>query len=260
MLAFAFIDNNRSLYISYGKKCLKICNIYLNNRHCSNFYSLHFCTYNVINILVQTNDGGSDFRNVRKTAKSEYYLRHVCPSVRMKNSALSERIFIKHNIWIFFENLSRKFKFNENLTRRFLTKVVEKINTRFLFKNSFSENRAVYEIMWKNIIEWGRPQMATWGMRFTCWMTKAIDTHSEYVILLPFPRQQWLVQHASMLRHKQINSLVIRIQWTVRKDKLIHRSLKSFAQTKLSPFVKNSFRSKGLHSWWIQSKNSQALE
>jgi hypothetical protein len=90
MLAFAFIDNNRILYIPYGKKCVNICNIYLNNKHCSHFYSLHFCTYNVINIL--------DFRNVRKIAKNEYYLRHVCPSVRMKISAPSERIFIKYDI------------------------------------------------------------------------------------------------------------------------------------------------------------------
>ena len=26
-------------------------------------------------------------------------------------------------------------------------------------------------------------------MRFTCWITKATDTHSEYVILILFPRQ-----------------------------------------------------------------------
>jgi len=28
-------------------------------------------------------------------------------------------------------------------------------------------------------------------MRFACWITKATDTHSEYVVLIPFPRQQW---------------------------------------------------------------------
>jgi hypothetical protein len=27
-------------------------------------------------------------------------------------------------------------------------------------------------------------------MRFTCWITKATDTHVEYVILIAFPRQQ----------------------------------------------------------------------
>jgi hypothetical protein len=36
-------------------------------------------------------------------------------------------------------------------------------------------------------------------MRFACWITKATDTHSEYVILINFPRQQWLGERASML-------------------------------------------------------------
>jgi hypothetical protein len=36
-------------------------------------------------------------------------------------------------------------------------------------------------------------------MRFACWITKATDTHSEYVILIAFPRQQRLRERASML-------------------------------------------------------------
>ena len=32
-------------------------------------------------------------------------------------------------------------------------------NTYFIFNNLFSENRVVYEIMWKNIVESDRPQM-----------------------------------------------------------------------------------------------------
>jgi hypothetical protein len=37
-------------------------------------------------------------------------------------------------------------------------------------------------------------------MRFACWITKATDTYSEYVILIAFPWQQWLRERASMLR------------------------------------------------------------
>ena len=37
----------------------------------------------------------------------------------------------------------------------------------------FSENPAVYEIMWKNIVEPDRPQMKTWCMRNACWIPKA---------------------------------------------------------------------------------------
>jgi hypothetical protein len=40
----------------------------------------------------------------------------------------------------------------------------------------------------------------TWRMRFACWINKSTDTRSEYVILIAFPRQQWLRERASMLR------------------------------------------------------------
>jgi hypothetical protein len=37
-------------------------------------------------------------------------------------------------------------------------------------------------------------------MRSARWITKATDTRLEYVILIAFPRQQWLRERASMLR------------------------------------------------------------
>jgi len=38
--------------------------------------------------------------------------------------------------------------------------------THFVFSYFFfAENRAVYEIMWRNTVQWGRPQMAIWRMR-----------------------------------------------------------------------------------------------
>jgi len=70
----------------------------------------------------------------------------------------------------------------------------ENQNTHFVFINFFSppENRAVYEIMWKNIVERGRPQMAIWRMRIACWIPNATNTHSQYVILIAFPLKQRL--------------------------------------------------------------------
>ena len=38
-------------------------------------------------------------------------------------------------------------------------------------------------------------------MRFACWITKTTGTHSEYVMLIAFPRQQWLRERATMLRY-----------------------------------------------------------
>jgi len=50
--------------------------------------------------------------------------------------------------------------------------------THFVFKIFFSKNHAIYEIMWKNVVQQGRPQMTTWCMRIACWIPKAADTHS----------------------------------------------------------------------------------
>ena len=60
----------------------------------------------------------------------------------------------------------------------FQTKVVEEIKTHFIFSKLFPKNRAVYEIMWKNIVQRGWPQMTISHMRIACWMPKAIHTHS----------------------------------------------------------------------------------
>jgi hypothetical protein len=59
----------------------------------------------------------------------------------------------------------------------------------------------------------GRAGHATDGniiqrMRFACRITKATDTHSEYVILFAFPRQQWLHERATVLRYTYITCLV----------------------------------------------------
>jgi len=71
-------------------------------------------------------------------------------------------------------------------------------NTHFNFNNIFSEYPTVYEIMWKNIADPDRPPLAIWRLHIACWITKATNTHSEYVILIAFPLQQWLRERASI--------------------------------------------------------------
>jgi hypothetical protein len=51
------------------------------------------------------------------------------------------------------------------------------------------------------MVEPDRPQMTViLRMRIARWITKATDIHSKYVILIAFPRQQWLRERTSMLR------------------------------------------------------------
>ena len=72
----------------------------------------------------------------------------------------------------------------------------------------FFENRAVYEILWKDLLERGRPQMTLRRMRITCWLPKAAIAHTDSVILL-VPLQKWLHERVSMLRNTYVASHVL---------------------------------------------------
>jgi hypothetical protein len=68
-----------------------------------------------------------------------------------------------------------------------VNKIVEKIKTHILCSITFIlKNHAIYKIMWKNIVELDMQQMTIWHMRFTCWILKAANTHSECVLLVVF--------------------------------------------------------------------------
>jgi hypothetical protein len=78
----------------------------------------------------------------------------------------------------------------------FQTKVVDKIKKHILCSLTFFlKNPAIFE-RFKNIVQSDRPQMTVWRMRFSCWITKATNTHSEYIIIISFPLQQWLHERA----------------------------------------------------------------
>ena len=71
-----------------------------------------------------------------------------------------------------------------------------------MFSNVF---RKSYRL-WENVEKYGRASQATDDnivrrMLFACWITKATNTRSQYVILIAFPRQQRLRGRASVLRY-----------------------------------------------------------
>jgi len=76
------------------------------------------------------------------------------------------------------------------------TKGVEKIQTHIFCSVFLSENHAVYEKMWKNIVERGRQQITIRHMHIERWIPRATNTHSDHVILIVFPQQQWLHERA----------------------------------------------------------------
>jgi len=72
----------------------------------------------------------------------------------------------------------------------------------------FFQSFRLRENVEKIVVEPHRPQVTIWRMRTACWIPKATNTHSEYVIRIAFPLQQWLNQRASMLRFTYIACLV----------------------------------------------------
>jgi hypothetical protein len=177
-----------------------------------------------------------------KIAKSDYKLRHVCPSVplsfrpsvcphgtnRLPLDGFSWNLIFQY----FFDKLSRKLdsikadKSKGHFTRRAIYiliisrsgllrtkcfKVVEKIETNnlclmtFLF---FFRNLAFYEIMWKYTVEWSRPQMTIWRMRILCLIPKATNKRTVCVILIALLPQPWVHDGSSKLRYACIAYLV----------------------------------------------------
>jgi hypothetical protein len=62
--------------------------------------------------------------------------------------------------------------------RNVLDKSCRENQNTYFNSTTFFENRTVYDIMWKNIVERGRPQMTIWRMCIACWLTKATHTHT----------------------------------------------------------------------------------
>jgi hypothetical protein len=87
----------------------------------------------------------------------------------------------------------------------FQIKVVKKIKTHIMLNKFFPENFAVSEIMCENMVEPDRPQMTVRPMRIACWIPRATDTHSEYIVLTVLSLEQWLGE-----RYTYIACLIVR--------------------------------------------------
>jgi hypothetical protein len=67
----------------------------------------------------------------------------------------------------------------------FQSNLAEKIKTHFIFNNFFFENCAVCDLLWKNIVEPGRPQMTKWSMRiYTGYHMQRTNTQNTQYLML----------------------------------------------------------------------------
>ena len=86
----------------------------------------------------------------------------------------------------------------------------ENQDTHFMFNNCFPRKSCR---CWDSVGKCWKVGQATCDniirrMRFACWTSKATNTHSEYAILISFPRQQWLHERVSLLLYTHIAFLV----------------------------------------------------
>jgi len=83
--------------------------------------------------------------------------------------------YVKTNIDFFITSHSLTSSWNEKCFRQSLQKI--------------SKQLVVYELTWKNNVEPDRPKIAVWSMHIACWIPKATNTQSKYVIFIAIPRQ-----------------------------------------------------------------------
>jgi len=75
----------------------------------------------------------------------------------------------------------------------FQIKVVEIIKPHILCSViTFFENCALYEIMWKNIVEPDRPQMAIWHLCIACWIPKSTNIYLEFDVQVTVHHDKFL--------------------------------------------------------------------
>ena len=92
----------------------------------------------------------------------------------------------------------------------FQTKVVQNLETHILWSITFFRNSC---LLWDNMEKYCPTRQVTDDniirrMRIACWIPNVTNTHSEYVVLISFPLQQWLHERTSVLRYTYIACLV----------------------------------------------------
>jgi len=118
--------------------------------------------------------------------------------ISKKNNAY----FILRPIYIFDHHFSQFLFRMRNVSDE---RCRENQNNLFMFNNLFFffENRTIYEITWKCMVQLDRSRMTVGRMRIACWIIKVTNTHSAYVILIAFRHQQWLQKRLYMTLYVQ---------------------------------------------------------
>ena len=173
------------------------------------------------------------FRRVRKIPKSDYWLRHVCPSgtTQLPLDGLSWNLILS-TFWNSVEKIHVSLKSDKNngytlhedlrksMISRGIILIMGNVSDKSCRENQNKYFRFNIFFLRKSCRLWDNAEKcrtarettkdnATRRMHFACWLTTVTNTHSEYVVLTVFPRQPRLNERASMLRYTLLAWLVI---------------------------------------------------
>jgi hypothetical protein len=93
--------------------------------------------------------------------------------------------------------------------RNIADKNVEKIKTHFMRKNVSPKTCRLGDNLEKCTGGQATDDNVILRIGFACFVSKATNTHPEFVTLIVFPRQQWFRERSSVLRYAYIACLVI---------------------------------------------------
>jgi hypothetical protein len=139
---------------------------------------------------------------------------------------------MKFGIWVFSETLLGKFKILINLLRTtgtshgdqytFFISPSVRLRMKKYFRESFRESQNAHCTLnnlfrkscrlWDNVETFcraGRPQTTTRCMHIAVLVPKATNAHSEFVLLIAFPLQQWLNELGPVLHYPYIATLLL---------------------------------------------------
>jgi hypothetical protein len=81
----------------------------------------------------------------------------------------------------------------EKKNEKCITKMLYRKSTYFVLNNFFPENHTFYEIMRESILRGGGgvgPRVAVWCLRNACWIPRATNTQSVYIIVINLTLQR----------------------------------------------------------------------
>jgi hypothetical protein len=126
----------------------------------------------------------------------------------------------------------------------------ENQSTHFMF-NNVSPKMVPFLRCWKyGIVREATDDTIIRRVRFACWITKATETHSEYVMFIVFPRRQWLRERPSML-YLFLLYLIWPYVWKQTSSYLIHTRAVDVATLDFCDFLSTSVQW-GRHLWDLE--------